>query len=217
VLAHVVGDFVLQPYDLVRLKVRPIGLVIHTAIHTALVAVATAPFFERWWAIAGIVAVTHYLIDWAKVTYDPGTGPASLVAFLLDQAAHLAVLALALPLAGVPWNAQVIYQPPELQALIYYLLPYLVVTSATAIFVYQVALAFRTRARPRTLLDPLPRLRGMLERALLLTLLLFFPPALWWLGLLVPVAQVARNRTWGQAAELFCGLGVTTVVGLLTR
>ena len=38
VLAHVVADFVLQPYELVKLKQRPIGLWIHSAIHGLLAA-----------------------------------------------------------------------------------------------------------------------------------------------------------------------------------
>jgi len=47
----------------VELKRRPVGLVIHTAIHAAVTAVLVAPFVPAWPLLLPPLAVAHYLID----------------------------------------------------------------------------------------------------------------------------------------------------------
>jgi hypothetical protein len=107
--AHLVADFVLQPFWLVQRKRMWGGLFIHGGI--VLACMLALPLADRaalglWPAMLAITAV-HIAADRWKVRHGhripgPPIGP-----FLLDQVIHLATLALvlgvALPAAGV-WS-----------------------------------------------------------------------------------------------------------------
>jgi len=218
VLAHLVADFMLQPYELVQLKRRPIGLAIHAGIHLLMTAAVVAPFLPRWWIIVPLSAAIHYLIDRWKVDSRHTEGPTSLVMFLLDQALHLGALALVLLIAGLPLGREVGYGSDGLVRAMYYAVPYVAATFAGAILVYQVAVAFRTRPNPSDLLTFGPRAAGLIQRALVLTLVLFAGPSWWWLGA-VPFAIVwnRNGRGGGQLAEAIAGFGFAVVLGLLFR
>ncbi|MBN4056436.1 DUF3307 domain-containing protein [Rhodothermus sp. AH-315-K08] len=99
-LAHLLGDFVFQPSawveDKERKKAKSIYLWVHVIIHGLLTL-----FFVQSWPIASIVAVSHALIDLAKLYGQ--TDATRRRWFFLDQALHLAIL------AGI-----VIWRAPEL-------------------------------------------------------------------------------------------------------
>ncbi|CAN5649304.1 hypothetical protein BH23PSE1_BH23PSE1_18450 [soil metagenome] len=87
--AHVFADFLLQSGKMVREKRRPLVLLAHVAIVAGLswlalgLPAAPPPIL--------LVAGSHLVIDWLKLRFGgPGIG-----AFLLDQTAHLAMIALA--------------------------------------------------------------------------------------------------------------------------
>jgi hypothetical protein len=98
--AHLVADFVLQPYWLVMRKRRWDGLLIHVAV--VLACMLLLPLLDRstlalWPAMLGIATV-HLAADRWKVRYGhhipgPPIGP-----FLLDQAIHIATICAALRL-----------------------------------------------------------------------------------------------------------------------
>jgi hypothetical protein len=100
-LAHLVADFMLQPYWLVLRKRRWDGLLIHGGVVLAcmlLLPLADRATLALWPAMLGITAV-HMAADWWKVRYGnripgPPIGP-----FLLDQVIHIATLCMALSLA----------------------------------------------------------------------------------------------------------------------
>lgn len=218
VLAHVVADFVLQPYELVKLKQRPIGLWIHSAIHGLLVALVLIPLSPRWWLAALFVAVAHYPIDRAKVRVGFNDGPASLAAFLVDQVIHLLVLAAAVALAGLPLRGEVVIGSDVVSAIFYYAVPYVTATFAAAIVLYQLALAYATRSNPGGLLAPGARVAGYAERGVVLTLLLFAAPVFWWAAaawyaLRLGMARGDRRR-W---AEIAADLVMTGALGLAFR
>jgi hypothetical protein len=108
-LAHLVADFVLQPYWLVLRKRRWDGLLLHGAI--VLVCMLLLALLDRstlalWpWAL-GIAAV-HVGADWWKVRFGDRIPGPPIGPFMLDQAIHLTtlyvVLSLALPAAQV-WS-----------------------------------------------------------------------------------------------------------------
>jgi hypothetical protein len=108
-LAHLVADFVLQPYWLVLRKRRIDGLLIHCAI--VLVCMAGLPLIDRaalalWPAMLGITAV-HFMADWWKVRYGDRIPGPPIVPFLLDQLIHIATLTIVLGLAlpsGQVWG-----------------------------------------------------------------------------------------------------------------
>jgi hypothetical protein len=80
------GDFVLQTNRMVREK-RQLG---QLALHAAVVTFCSYLLAGRWsmWIVPVLVFVTHAAIDFAKVRWGRG----GLVAFVLDQLAHLAVI-----------------------------------------------------------------------------------------------------------------------------
>jgi hypothetical protein len=217
-LAHLIADFILQPYELVRLKSRSIGLLIHAGIHAGVTAALVVPLSPRGWQIAGLVGLIHYLIDYGKVRAGFATGPASLAAFVLDQVAHLAALAVVLMIAGVPWGAEWAFASPQLTAAMFYGIPYVAVTFAGAIILYQLALAYGTRSRPEELLAPGPRLAGYVERGVVLTVLLFAGAAAWWVVAAWYAVRVALARARrGSVVEVASSLTLTIVLGALFR
>ncbi|HEY3757456.1 MAG TPA: DUF3307 domain-containing protein [Opitutaceae bacterium] len=86
--AHLLGDFVFQTDQMVRVKRRPATLALHAAIHAALVFVLVGA--PRLWPLAFAVLVIHALIDWAKLRFGPLLSPAR--AFWWDQALHIVSL-----------------------------------------------------------------------------------------------------------------------------
>ncbi|TAD85415.1 MAG: DUF3307 domain-containing protein [Bacteroidetes bacterium] len=92
ICAHLIGDFLLQSGTMVRhkqrLKARSWMLYLHVAIHGLLVYGLAAQWYT-WWP-AAIVTVSHFFIDWWKLTR-----PDKPVYFIIDQLLHVLVLVLA--------------------------------------------------------------------------------------------------------------------------
>ena len=100
--AHLLADFLLQSDDDVKFKRRPLRLVKHVGIVTG-VSYLLVGAWAAWW-IPLAVAVSHGLIDRLKLLAEDlkWTGR---IPFLLDQAAHLGVvaaLAWAMPADWIP-------------------------------------------------------------------------------------------------------------------
>ena len=94
ILAHLLGDFLLQPNSWVadkeRKKAESKFLYFHVSIHMALAFVLLWNV-ELWW-IALIIGITHFIIDWAKLHYQiPKT---KRTWFFVDQLLHILVIAL---------------------------------------------------------------------------------------------------------------------------
>ncbi len=217
-LAHLIADFMLQPYELVRLKRRPVGLTIHSLIHALIMILLAAPVLPRSGVIIPVVIVAHYFVDRLKVVYGPERGFLSLVAFLSDQAVHMLILAGAVLAAGLPLNRLVFYRSAALTGILYYAVPYVAATFAGAILLYQFTVAFETRDDPEELLQPRRRVGGMLERLVTLTVILFLSPWWWWAGVLSFLPQAGVNhrqpRRWLETAS---ALGYAVGLGLLFR
>ncbi|MFP4367579.1 MAG: DUF3307 domain-containing protein [Bacteroidales bacterium] len=95
-LAHLVGDFMLQPdswvNDKIKKKLRSPKLFIHLGIHAILLALVLG-FNTTYWLGYILIILSHLLIDAAKIWLN-NTRPVKEL-FFLDQAAHIAVIALA--------------------------------------------------------------------------------------------------------------------------
>lgn len=93
-LAHILGDFILQPHkwvnDRAEKKHRSLYLYLHALVH-GLLLVAILGFDKTYWMGIVIVVVTHFLIDLTKVSID--TKQHSRLLFAVDQIAHLAIIA----------------------------------------------------------------------------------------------------------------------------
>lgn len=94
-LAHFIGDFVLQPQKWVKHKEKHIlksrYLYLHVAVHALLLLLLTG-FETSYFLSIGLITVSHLLIDGIKLMKPIKN---QRILFLLDQVAHLAILFLA--------------------------------------------------------------------------------------------------------------------------
>ncbi|MCS4433163.1 DUF3307 domain-containing protein [Aquiflexum gelatinilyticum] len=91
-LAHILGDFLLQPKSWViekeKKKAASPKLYFHVLIHGILVMVFLWNF--QYWLLALLVLISHFLIDWAKLEFQ--TKKSKTAWFIADQILHVAVL-----------------------------------------------------------------------------------------------------------------------------
>ncbi len=93
ILAHLFGDFILQPNSWVaekeNKKLKSRYLYLHVLIHTILSFIFLWNT-ELWW-IALLIGVSHFIIDAAKLSFQTAKSKKSW--FFIDQALHIAVIA----------------------------------------------------------------------------------------------------------------------------
>lgn len=93
ILAHLIGDFILQPDSWVKekeeKKLRTPKLYIHALLHGALTLLIVWDL--TFWLPAAIIAVSHLIIDAAKLLLQKEENKRTW--FLVDQLLHLAVIA----------------------------------------------------------------------------------------------------------------------------
>ena len=93
ILAHILGDFVLQPGSWVKHKrkkgIRSPYLLAHIGVHL-LTLLVLLQFEIRYLPGIAFIAITHYAIDLLKIRYTTKKNSTRL--FIADQVAHLAIL-----------------------------------------------------------------------------------------------------------------------------
>jgi len=91
-LAHLFGDFLLQPNSWVAHKIekkqKSIFLYIHCILHGLLAWLFV--FEKEFWIYAILIAITHGIIDLAKLQFQTERSQRNW--FIIDQALHLAIL-----------------------------------------------------------------------------------------------------------------------------
>jgi hypothetical protein len=209
-LAHLVGDFVLQNRWLVVRKRTPGGL----ALHIGLVGLAMVPVsWERWgewWPWLLVILIVHTVMDWAKVRLEPRLRVAPIVPFAVDQAVHVLTIA-AVVMVAEPTGAGTALRHGELAWWVgsVYLMATFGLSIALPLWLDPPSLMQRSVA---------PRLTMIAASALVLTLA--------WQGLpmLIPVVAlglyqgVARRMSQQPvmatfAAEFLCALMVAASLG----
>lgn len=84
-IAHLIGDFLLQPAWLVNLKMRrSVGVIIHAIIHAIVMGILVMPERSGAFLTIGLIALLHGVIDQIKISYS--------ISFLLDQLAHFGII-----------------------------------------------------------------------------------------------------------------------------
>jgi hypothetical protein len=104
-LTHFLADYPLQPDKLVRLKKKSyMGIFLHSLIHLAVLVVILLPFLhvKNLLIGAGIIFVTHTIIDQSKISLEKKYKKLRLPLYLFDQALHLVIIALVAYWVGVP-------------------------------------------------------------------------------------------------------------------
>ncbi|TKJ28077.1 MAG: hypothetical protein CEE40_12535 [Chloroflexi bacterium B3_Chlor] len=95
-LGHMVGDYVLQPLQLVVMKQRGWrGVLVHVAVVVVVTVILLLPILDHWWYWLWLMflAVSHIIIDGSRallLTYSERRG---LLYLAIDQALHVSVLA----------------------------------------------------------------------------------------------------------------------------
>jgi hypothetical protein len=88
-MAHMIGDFFLQPKKWVQdkevKKLRSAYLYLHTSIHIALILLLTGGF--TFWKIALLIGALHFLIDSLKLSFQKKDNKRKW--FFIDQLLHL--------------------------------------------------------------------------------------------------------------------------------
>lgn len=203
--AHFIGDFYLQPdrwiSDRHARGVRAVALYKHSAIHGALAWLAISLAGFDWpqalgWAL--FISISHWLIDWTKA------GHTSITAFVLDQAAHLAIVAvvviLLLPVTQSDWQLALTWLRSD--KVLLYVLGYLVVLQPASIMIAQL-LARHTAVLASTdgqSLGAAGRWIGYVERVLALSFILVGQYT--GLGFLVATKTVFRVGDLSKAKDM---------------
>jgi hypothetical protein len=93
ILAHLLGDFILQPNSWVadkeRRKLKSPYLYLHVLIHTVLSFVFLWNT-DLWW-VSLLVGITHFIIDASKLIFQTGKNKKRW--FFIDQLLHILVIA----------------------------------------------------------------------------------------------------------------------------
>lgn len=103
-LAHLVGDYVLQWDSLAMWKAKAIeGILVHCLVVSAVTFLFAWPFGGDWWHVALAISVGHLIIDAVQLPITSGRprpGMFALLRFTADQIAHFIVIFGALSWAG---------------------------------------------------------------------------------------------------------------------
>jgi hypothetical protein len=98
-LAHLVGDYILQWDSLALWKSRELkGVLAHGLVVTFVTFLFILPFDPTWWQGAAFISIAHIAIDAVQLRFKPPISP--LFRFLLDQVAHFVVIFMALAAGG---------------------------------------------------------------------------------------------------------------------
>jgi hypothetical protein len=99
ILAHLLGDFILQPSKLVKWKMSSrYGVIFHVAIHFILILLVFSPYLidGQIWPVFTAFGLSffHFLIDQSKINYDLKHDQ-KVKPFLLDQIFHFLTILIA--------------------------------------------------------------------------------------------------------------------------
>jgi hypothetical protein len=224
-LAHLLGDYVLQTDALARWKSRSVwGVLVHGAVVTFSLWLCSLPFTLDWWPYALTIGAAHALIDIARVRIGPVGPAANLILFLTDQAAHALTIA-----AGLAWSGWLESHPAQtpfgswLQSdyRLTFVIGYVLLTMPAWVLVH--FLVQGTGARSISLPGrPGEKYVGMIERGLIATFVLAgqFP--------LIPLVVTPRlvldgrngrveTEHIGYLNELLISVGLAVAVGLFLK
>lgn len=97
-LAHLLGDFLLQPSKLVLWKMKSkAGTLVHASVHFLLNLLLLLPFIIQGYyeliLISFMISFIHFWIDEAKISYDLKHDK-KVTPFLIDQLLHISIILL---------------------------------------------------------------------------------------------------------------------------
>jgi hypothetical protein len=227
-LAHLVGDYILQWDSLAAWKGRAVkGALVHGLIVTAVTWLFCLPFDPSWQGWALFIGLSHTAVDAVEVPLRrrlPQGGLAALQLFIVDQIIHLGVIFFALTASGylvMPafWH-QLSGIAQDNRALAF-LLAYAFVTLPAWILIEFVVFGLIKGSAP-DFSQTTNKYIGSLERALMTTFVL--------LGqfVLIPAVALPRlifegprivgsDRSPVYIAQLLASVTIAVIIGLVLR
>jgi hypothetical protein len=194
-LAHLVGDYILQWDGLSRWKSEKVGgVLVHGLIVISVTLLFTLPFDPSWWPWAVFVGASHTLIDGLELPFRRtlavrGPGKSALLLFLVDQALHLAIIVFALMASGylsAPLLVDGLVRASNDQRLLTFIVAYAFLTMPAWIIIKFLVHGLLNGSAPDFSVKPESKYIGMFERGIIATMIL--------LGqfLLIPLATLPR-------------------------
>lgn len=229
-VAHLVGDYILQWDSLARWKSRELkGVLAHGLIVLLVAALFSLPFDINWWPWVLVIGLTHTAIDaiplWlGKRTPLHANGALALARFLVDQTLHLGVIIMVLTASG--------YVTPSVlaadlaatlrrQPAWAYLLGYTFITMPAWVLTRFAVYGLVKGSMP-DFSQAEPKYVGILERGLITTLVVTgqfgLVPVVSLPRLILEAPQVrAGQQAMSYVAELLASVTVAVAIGLLLR
>jgi len=239
-LAHLVGDYILQWDRLSRWKSEKVGgVLVHGFIVTVVTLLFTLPFEPRWWPWAILVGVIHTLIDGLELPIryrmtNGKQGTSALLLFLVDQSLHLVVIAIALVVSGylaLPVLVKSLVRATDDNRLLTFILAYAFLTMPAWIIIKFMVHGLLNRSAPDFTLKPESKYIGMFERGVIATMILFgqfiliplaaLPRVIYdWSGQTANAAagSYSARRLWFlYLSELLASIALAVAIGLVLR
>ncbi len=239
-LAHLVGDYILQWDNLSRWKSEAFGgVLVHGLIVTAITLLFAIPFDPSWWPWAIFIGVTHTIIDGFELPIRrrlavQDSGQAALALFIADQVAHLTIIALALIWSGylkAPGLLDGLASASSENPLLTFIVAYAFLTMPAWIITKFLVHGLVDDSAPDFTLTFSNKYFAMLERGLIATLILFgqflFVPLVALPRIILQWSQTtkvsdtdptsARKLNFLYVAELLTSIALAIAIGLGLR
>ena len=219
-LAHLVGDYILQWNSLAAWKAREMrGVIFHCLIVLLVTWLFILPINPSWWPWALYIGVMHFIIDAVQLKVKMPISP--LARFSFDQLAHFAVIISALSFSGYIDLAYVgmnIQSSLQSDRLLLFLLAYAFITMPAWVVVKFTVYGLVNGSAPD--FNGNSKYLAMLERILMTTFValgqFFLVPLVILPRLMMEWPDVVRRRdTAVYLAELLASVTLAVGIGLL--
>lgn len=145
--AHLLGDFVFQTYELVKLKKKSLfGLFLHCFIHFSLSFFIIFLFFrtniQNLFIAIIFVSIAHFFIDLSKIKLESKTKK-RVSLFIIDQILHIVVIFIASEYLSVFFNNP----EKKLMELLIFLSVLIVLVQGIEVFNYQRLLEIKNKSK----------------------------------------------------------------------
>ena len=221
ILAHLVGDFILQTDKLAYWKTRDLRAIgVHGLIILFITGLFAVPFKPFWWQGVLFITITHVAIDTVQLYFKPPVAP--VIRFFIDQLLHFVTIFMALAAGGyLDFTVQQSVYGMEMETILIVALGYAFLTMPTWVLLKFVGYAV-VEGSPPVFPDRFNKYAGITERVLILTVILAG------IYLLVPLLAMPRmiierrkleNNSQRPLLLFECVAGVclAIVVGLAVR
>ena len=229
-LAHLVGDFLLQNDRIARWKSREFkGVLIHGMIVLLVTWLFSLPFDAGWWSWALVIGLTHTLVDaihlWlSKRVPLEGAGTFALARLLTDQVIHVSITLAVLVASGYLEATSLttgLYQALRTNRLLAFALGYVFITMPAWVLVEFIVYGL-VNGSPPDFSQTTNKYVGILERGLITTFVvsgqLAIAPMVALPRLVLEGPQVmSSRRVTVYVAELLASVTFAIITGLGLR